>query len=73
MKSKDDIRPLAEKKYPYNPYNDTLFPCVRQAHLEGFVNGYLEGSCSEDNLRKAFEAGKSNQSFEDFLKTLFSI
>jgi hypothetical protein len=70
MKSKEEVRKLAEKTFPYNPYDDTLFPGVRQARLEGFTTGYLKGSYSEDNLRKAFEAGKSDQSFEEFLKGL---
>jgi hypothetical protein len=70
MKSKEEVRKLAEKTFPYNPYDDTLFPGVRQARLEGFTTRYLIGSFSQDNLRQAIEAGNSDQSFEEFLKGL---
>lgn len=69
MKSKDEIRKLAEKEIPYNPYDETLFPGFRTAKIEGFIKGY--NICQLQNMEQVFLAGKSGnyESFEDFIQT----
>ena len=73
MKSKDEIRLLAEKEFPYNPYDETLFSGFRTAKIEGFIKGYQVSNFTIDDLKKAFEAGRNLDgftSFEDFMDTL---
>lgn len=72
MKSKDEIRSLAEKEFPYNPYDETLFSGFRTAKIEGFIKGYEKSQYNIDTLRKAFISGQSGlyQSFEEFMKLL---
>jgi len=70
MKSKDEIRLLAEKEFPYNPYDETLFSGFRTAKIEGFIKGYEIGKYNYDDLKRAFLAGKNLDSFDDFVKTI---
>lgn len=42
MKTKDEIRKLAENLIPYNPYNNALFPGQRESEINGFVKGYQQ-------------------------------
>ena len=70
MKSKDEIRSLAEKEFPYNPYDETLFSGFRTAKIEGFVKGYQSSQFTIDDLKKAFIQGQSGNysSFDEFMK-----
>jgi len=42
MKSDQEIRELAEKLVPYNPFNETFFTGHRSAEINGFVKGYKQ-------------------------------
>jgi hypothetical protein len=42
MKTPEDIRKIAEELIPYNPYNNTLFPGIRESEISGFIKGYME-------------------------------
>lgn len=73
MKSKDEIRSLAEKEFPYNPYDETLFSGFRTAKIEGFIKGYQVSKYSLEDLKRAFDAGRNIDgfnSFGDFMNTL---
>jgi hypothetical protein len=42
MKTKEEIKQIAEKKYPYNPYDNQFFPEKRTSLISGFIDGFLE-------------------------------
>lgn len=42
MKTKEEIRKVAELAIPYDPYRETLFPGQRSSLIEGFIKGYLK-------------------------------
>lgn len=42
MKTKEEIKEFAEKKYPYNPYDNQFFPEKRAALINGFIDGYIQ-------------------------------
>lgn len=46
MKTKEEIKEIAEKKYPYNPYDNQFFPEKRISLINGFIDGYLEAQKS---------------------------
>jgi hypothetical protein len=73
MKSIDEIRSLAEKQFPYNPYDEALFSGFRTAKIEGFIKGFQKSQYTLDDLMRAFDAGRNLSgftSFDDFMNTL---
>jgi hypothetical protein len=42
MKTKEEIIELANKIFPYDPYDNQFFPGTRQAKINGFVTGYTK-------------------------------
>jgi hypothetical protein len=68
MKTVDEIRLLAEKQFPYNPYDETLFGGFRSAKIEGFIKGYQMSNFTLDDLKKAFELSSKYKSFDEFIK-----
>lgn len=41
MKTKEELKMIAEKLFPYDPYRETLFPGQRTSLIDGFIRGYL--------------------------------
>jgi len=73
MKTSEEIRKIAETIIPYNPYNNTFFPGQRESELSGFVRGYKESEKkSLETLKKAYDMGNFEITFDEFLKELFS-
>jgi hypothetical protein len=52
MKTKEEIKQIAEKKYPYNPYDNQFFPEKRTSLISGFIDGFLEAQKNIENSKK---------------------
>lgn len=62
MKSKEEITELANKIFPYDPYDNQFFPGTRQAKISGFVAGYLKAQ--EEILNIDNSSAKSENSVD---------
>ncbi len=67
MKSKEEIIEIAEKTFPYDPYDNQFFPGTRQAKIGGFVAGYLKAQeeiAKMDNLPQISEISPDQDSLK---------
>ena len=46
MKSEEEIKSSAEKRFPYNPYDNQFFPHTRSSNINGYIKGYKD--CMDD-------------------------
>jgi hypothetical protein len=51
MKTKEEIKQIAEQKYPYNPYDNQFFPEKRTSLINGFIDGFLEAQKQIEEIR----------------------